>query len=308
MIKQPMLAAKFDKDLELAKRQVQALRFPLFGSVKIDGIRAHICGGVAYSRKNKPIPNHSIQERLCKSRSWINEFDGELVVGKPNISTCFNRTSSGVMSRGGIPDFSYYVFDKIDESGRIPFVERKLIFTEIINIRPDSLVIPVPQILLRSHEELEAFEQHSVMHGWEGVMLRDPHGPYKQGRSTLREGWLIKVKRFEDSEAMILGYYEQETNTNTAVINEVGRSVRTSHAAGKFGNGNLGGFQVRDIHTNVEFNIGNFDGFTAKDRRDMWEHPDTYIGQIARYRYFPIGVKEKPRHPTLTGIRNIDDI
>jgi hypothetical protein len=37
---------------------------------------------------------------------------------------------------------------------------------------------------------------------------RSPHSPYKCGRSTEREAWLLKIKRFEDAEAVVLEPYE----------------------------------------------------------------------------------------------------
>jgi len=35
-------------------------------------------------------------------------------------------------------------------------------------------------------------------------MLRHPQSPYKQGRSTPKEAYLLKVKRFSDGEAVIV--------------------------------------------------------------------------------------------------------
>ena len=62
----------------------------------------------------------------------------------------------------------------------------------------------VPQVLVHNEEELRAFEEKCLAEGYEGAMVRSLEGPYKCGRSTVKEGYLLKVKRFEDGEAEIL--------------------------------------------------------------------------------------------------------
>lgn len=306
MIKQPMLAAKFDsKDKVLAAKQMGQIKFPIWGSVKIDGIRAHNYGGGLFSRKNKLIPNAYTQALFAD----LKFADGELAIGQPNAPGLFNRTQSGVMSRDGEPDVRYYIFDHTRDMS-LSFWER---FNDLGNWEfLSENVIIVTQVTLENLEQVFAFEEESVLSGWEGIMLRAPNGPYKQGRSTLNEGWLIKMKRYEDSEAIILGCYEQETNLNEAIINEVGKSKRSSHKENRFANGHLGGFHVRDLVTGVEFDIGNFLGITQEERRLMWSrhklYPQHFIGQIAKYKYFPVGVKDKPRHPTFLGFRNPIDL
>lgn len=309
MIRSVMLAAKVDSDdPELALAQLKNLRYPVTGSPKIDGIRCHTNGGVL-SRKNKLIPNEFIRGYL--SDIDLFDLDGELIVGSPFDPACFNRSQSGVMSRGGQPNFKYLIFDYIDETGTIGFDERirnlRVRFSlQNIPTRFPRLAI-VPQRQLWSVDEVLDYEAHCVEKGWEGIMLRKPDGYYKQGRSTLIEALLIKVKRFIDSEAEIIGCYEQETNMNEAKINEIGRSKRSSHKANQVPNGHMGGFYVRDLKTGVEFSIGTFQGVTMQQRLTMWERfqiaPQEFLGKTVTYKYFPVGVKDKPRHPILLGFR-----
>lgn len=69
-----------------------------------------------------------------------------------------------------------------------------------------------------SAAELAAYKEKCLSEGYEGVMVRDPAGPYKCGRSTVREGWLLKIKRFEDGEAEVLETYEGMSNYNEAGV------------------------------------------------------------------------------------------
>jgi len=143
-----------------------------------------------------------------------------------------------------------------------------------------------------------------VAQGHEGLILRDPEGLYKQGRSTPAEQGMIKVKMFSDSEAVVLNVVELMHNDNEATTSEIGLTKRSSHKANKRHSGMMGALQVRDIHTGVEFEIGT--GFTEADRRELWVAPP--IGNLVKYKYFAYGVKDKPRHPVFLGFRSPIDL
>ena len=85
------------------------VKFPVYVSTKLDGIRCLIIDGVAYSRSLKPIRNKYVQELFGKPE--YNGLDGELVVGDIYAKDVFQKTTSGVMSAEGTPDVKFYVFD-----------------------------------------------------------------------------------------------------------------------------------------------------------------------------------------------------
>jgi DNA ligase-1 len=144
-------------------------------------------------------------------------------------------------------------------------------------------------------------------------------GEYKYGRSTTREGSLLKLKKFEDSEALVIGMEEKMHNDNELQTNELGYAKRTSHIANLVPLGTMGALIVRDLRTGVVFNIGT--GFTDQERAEWWagisskevvKTTDSAGGLIVmindpntvvKYRYFPNGSKGKPRFPTYLGIR-----
>ena len=78
---------------------------------------------------------------------------------------------------------------------------------------------------IRTPEELAAYESKITDLGYEGLIIRDPFAPYKFGRSTVREGFLLKVKRFVDSEAVVIGIEEEMYNGNEAQTNA---SIKTT--------------------------------------------------------------------------------
>ena len=276
------------------------LVFPVYASPKLDGIRVIIKDNQVLSRNGKPIPNVFIQS-LLKSYHGL---DGELIVGHPTHPNVFQLTTSGVMSIEGTPNVRLYVFDCWYAEGGIDTR-----YNEVLKITQGSSIVDikvVPQIIINSLEELYKFEEDCLAKGYEGVMLRYPNAPYKNGRSTVKEGALLKLKRFSDSEAYILGMEPLLRNHNEATKNALGHTERSSHKDNKIADNLLGALNVKDMHTGIEFSIGS--GFTEEQRRDIWNKQIELIGSIVKYKYFEVGVKDKPRFPIFLGFRDKGDI
>lgn len=285
----PMLAGKVD---------LEKLRYPVYVSPKYDGIRAIVINGVVYSRNLKQIPNKHVQKLFGKK--LYSGFDGELIVGHPTDKDCFNKTSSGVMSVEGEPDVKFYVFDKV---GSDQWVKRFWTHCQVVEKYGVYVVL---HELVRSEKELLEFEKVVISLGYEGVMIRSPGGLYKYGRSTTKEGYLLKLKQFEDSEAEIIDFKELEINLNEATVNELGNKTRSTKKAGMSLAGMLGSFVVRDIKTKVEFDIGT--GFTDMQRTEFWTMKKHYLGKVAKYKFQPAGTMEKPRFPVFLGFRSEIDM
>jgi DNA ligase-1 len=290
----------------LAEDFIEAeLRFPGLLSVKLDGIRAINHNGVLMSRNMKPIPNPHVREKFKDCL----HLDGELIYGDPTSPTCYRDTNSVVMSKSGksADNVRFYVFDHIGYMDEPYYARLAEAARSTLNLgHPD--VVLVDQKEIESLAEMEALEGAWLEQGYEGAMFRCPHAPYKQGRSTVKEGIILKVKRFADAEAIIIGFEEQNENTNEKTVNELGHSQRSSHKAGMVGKGTLGKFIVRDIKTGVEFSCGTGVGLTIELRQQIWNEREAYLGKIITYKHFPIGVKDKPRFPIWKGFRSADDM
>lgn len=286
-IKKPMLAGTLD--------DLKDVRYPVLCTPKLDGIRCLVVSQKAVSRKLKPIPNHYIRTSI--EQYALEGFDGEIMLkGKP-----FNEISSAVMSRDGKPDFSYVVFDYYSSEG---YNNRMRNLFNCSNIPNIEYLLPVQ---INNEVELLEFESKCLSEGYEGIMLRSPNGPYKFGRSTLKEGWLLKFKRFTDSEAIILDIYEQMSNQNEATEDALGHTKRSSHLENLVPAGTLGGFKVKDIKSGVEFRVGSGDGLNNELRLKVWNNPKDYIGKILKYKSQKAGEKDLPRFPLFIGFRDVID-
>jgi len=291
----PMLAS--------AVTNFDGIKFPVLVSPKLDGIRATVQGGRLLSRSLKPIPNVNVQ---AKFKGLDEGIDGELIVGEPNDDP-YRRTTSIVMSDDKpADDVKFYIFDWY---GTEEFQTRWETARDADF--PGLEVVVVPHILVSNLAELEQAEQTYLDAGYEGLMVRDPEGPYKCGRSSEREGWLLKVKRYKDAEAMIVGCYEEMENQNEAFTNELGRTARSSAKAGKVGKNRLGGFHTKGMmnseYPGVEFDVPS-GAIPHVERERLWTIRETLLAKIVVYKYFPTGGDTRPRHPIFKGFRDKRDM
>ena len=286
------------------------IRYPVLASPKIDGIRCLIVNGQAVTRSLKPIPNLFIRRMLEKYAP--DGADGEIVVGDS-----FNATTSAVMSRDGEPVFTYFVFDDCREAAApISFRFRCHDMTNLLaEYRMQNagweVGFPVPQRnaagcriqflhhkLIETAEEMQAYYQKCLTEGYEGVMIRDPLGVYKHGRSTKREGILLKLKPFADAEAVVVRIDELQHNGNAAETNALGLTERSTAASGKSAGGTMGRLLVKAVtgdYSGKEFFIGT--GFDQMLRNEIWASPQKFLGKKLTFKYQAHGSVDLPRIP-----------
>lgn len=271
---------------------VETLTYPVLCSPKYDGIRCIIRNGQAISRKLLPIPNEHVQKLLSGLPTGL---DGELLLeGKT-----FNQIQSAVMRPDGIPDFHFYVFDIVSNK---PYEQR---MSELEALNLPAVCVKVLPKKINNEAELMAYETKCINAGDEGVMIRSPRGPYKFGRSTEKQGFLLKLKRFSDAEARIIGFEELMHNTNEATKDELGHTKRSSKKAGMIPAGTLGSFIV-ETDDGRTFNVAT--GMSVDERQHYWDNRHTYIGALVKYKFQEVGAKDLPRFPVFLGIRNEIDM
>lgn len=277
---------------------INKLNFPVIASVKLDGIRTILHPELGPVTRNlKPIPNRYIREKL-KSYCHLC-LDGEIIIGEPNAKDVFQKTSSGVMSFDGEPEFTYYVFDSF-KNPEDQYFDRH---SSIIYNSP--FIEKLNSIYVQNVKELNDFESGCVEEQYEGVMVRDPYGKYKFGRSTEKEGILLKLKRFSDCEVTIIGFEEKFSNENEQTKDELGYSKRSSCKEGMVAANTLGALVVEHPDWGT-FKVGS--GFDDSLRDEIWNNKDKYLGKLAKIKYQSSGIKDKPRFPTFIFFRHENDM
>lgn len=294
-IKKPMLACQNEAEEVLAK-----VRFPVAVSPKIDGVRARVDNATVLGRSLKEIPN--VQVLKLFGAPELQGFDGEITVGDPTAEDVFRKTA-GYCNRqddsSAVPTLR--VFDLWDQPCMT--FDRRISEAEA---RAEEFghpaVLYVPTRIILSMNTLLAYEKEQLDLGWEGLILRDPRGLYKYGRSTLREQGMMKLKRFTDGEFILRDVEEEMENTNAPKRNKLGRTERSSSKAGLVGKGRAGTLVGEDLKSGVLVRLGS--GLDDADKAYFWKHrkrlKDKFVG---KYKSFLVGVKRLPRHPVYLGPR-----
>ena len=278
--------------------QMKLLRFPVIATLKLDGIRA-VKTDDLFSRTLKLIPNISIRTRAMKIPRG---FDMELF--NPELS--FDEIESIVMSEEHEESdkIKFYFLDKYDINGdykaRLCHV---LDYCICSTVRFDfDVLMPNTNFAIDSAERLLEFFLRCEQEQGEGICFRLPDSPYKQGRSTLKEQYLVKLCRTIRQEVTVIGFEEQTMNINPTKRNAVGMMDRRKTLDGKLGKNTLGKFIVKDKN-GLEFRVGTGTGLTDKRRQEIWDNRDCWYNKLITIEHKPHGQKIKPRSPIYIGER-----
>jgi DNA ligase-1 len=171
----------------------------------------------------------------------------------------------------------------------------------------DPRVVWIPHVQITTLGAMEAFEASAVNDNFEGIMLRDPTGRYKYGRSTVKENLLLKVKRFITEEATITALEEQVENLTASTVDALGRAKKSTSKDTQVGTGMVGAFVVESPKWPTAFRI-SASSLSHKDRKAAWENQGVYLQQLARFKYCPPGVVDVPRHGVFEAIRGREDL
>lgn len=310
----PHLACDYD---------VKKLRFPIAMLPKIDGVRGLNVYGQFFARSMKRHANKYTAHYY--SRDAYSGLDGELAAEHECHPDLCRITTSATSTVGGTPFTLWHVFDHTFGDGDDrPFTERhahaeglvKALRAEDQNCR----LRIVPYVIVNNLQELQEKHDEWVAMGYEGSILRDPNGKYKLGRATVREGAYMRIKDFIDAEAVIVAIVEGEENQNEAQINELGKTFRTSHKENKVPNGMVGSFlgeMLADVLDPVSGKVLLTKGqqvtispgsLTHDERKAMFQDQSLALGKISKFKFFPKGIKDKPRFPIHQSFRAPEDM
>ncbi len=287
----PTLAAKTD-DKKLAEHFAAGGHG--YGSYKFDGVRCIGADGNPFSRSGKIFRNKFLQHEFKRLATDVEFKDGELIVGDPNDPDVYRITDAAMKTIEGEPDFRFYAFDDLTDM-QAPYHERLAL------LQPSERIIIVEQRPIVSMAQMVALEEEALELNYEGAMYRKFDGHYRFDRSTAVEMCLMKLKRDEDMELVVIGFEEAMHNGNEAFKDAYGRTVRTSHQENKTGLGRVGKFLV--VYNGLLLKVAP-GKFKHKELEEIWNNQHKYLGQLLKFRYFPHGMKDLPRHPRALGWRD----
>ena len=297
------------------------LVFPLGAQPKIDGVRGlttegHLTGRSLKKHKNK-------YTTTFYSTPEYAHMDGELAANDERHPDLCRLTSSALSTITGEPFTLWHVFDCLrKEVVAAPYLERYQYLEQYVHYEQTQgrcmHAKVIPMTVCENLEALLNLDAQWLEMGYEGTIIRGLNAAHKEGRSTVNQGQLLRIKRFIEAEALVLAIEEGDANENVAQINELGHTFRTSHQENKVPNGLVGNLQcevLEDLMYDgkllfmkgqiITVSPGNMD---HKMRKHYFEHQDEIVNHVIKYKFFPKGIKDKPRFATYVCHRSAEDM
>lgn len=288
------------------------LIFPYIMQPKVDGVRAlNLVNGLTGRSLKKHRNEHTT--KLYSHPDFVG-FDGELAAERDTHPDLCRLTASAVSTKVGEPYTQWHLFDYLSAAVvHLPYYDRLQALASRLSYLKQTNEIAwrhlgvVEWYIVNDRNELEHWRDNFRDRGYEGAILRGFQGKYKEGRCTIKENLLLRIKDFQDAEAVVVSYEEGQTNTNEAQINELGKTFRTSHQERMVGNGQVGTIIARKVGTDEVFlcSPGNM---SHDERIIQWMARSAAPGKLFTYKHFPHGVKDKPRFPTWKFWRDSTDM
>lgn len=255
------------------------VQYPCFVQPKLDGVRciAKFSNNEwsLFSRDYQPLNIPHITEELPINLPDGTILDGELYKHGVEFSTLVSWVKD--VNNESRLNLEYWIYDttKVTNDKR-EFFNR----LTILNIINDELTANgkvkssvVKTTKCNSFVEVQAMFALYLEQGYEGLMIRNANGLYKNGRSSD----LLKLKEFDDDEFLVVG-------ATTGVGREAGSVIWKC--------------VTKD---NIEFDCRPTG--TLEERAEYLKNSDKYIGKKLTVQFFGYGSNGRPRFPVGKGFR-----
>lgn len=303
---------------------ISDVNYPVIFQVKIDGVRALNMTGTLTGRSLDPFKGFGITEFWSKPE--FVGLDGEMILGdEANSKDRLCSLTTGAMSKfKGVtetPNLYWYVFDYLTpETMKLPYVGRyNLLIRRVEQLNHPRIRI-VPSVVINNRAELDAALAEAFEQGYEGGILRNPHALPKPGRPSKKKQELMRFKPWGDSEILVTGITEGNTNENEATTNSLGNTERSSSQDGMVPNGRVGSIQgtmLEDFvcpHTKktlfkkgLEVTVSKGE-MSNQEAKFYFENPHEIVGKVVKWAHMTHGVKDLPRFPVFKSLRLLEDI
>ena len=266
----PMLAHDYNK-------RGKSIQFPCFVQRKFDGTRCvGMPGKGLFSRNRKSYPhlNHIVAEINKLPPTII--LDGELYSDTLTFQEIVGLVKRETLKKGDEEkqlQIKFYVYDLIND---MPYEQRYANLQILFKRYKFKYLELVKTENCESEEKMKELHAQYVSENFEGIMLRNKQGAYKNARSCD----LQKFKEFFDDEYEVIGYEEGKGLEEGCVI----WTCKTPE--GKT-------FSCRPRGTREE-------------RMELYDNGDDYIGKMLTVRFQELTTDRVPRFPVGISFRDYE--
>jgi len=283
----PMLAKTYDSK----KNTKNGISFPCFVQPKLDGLRCIIYknseGKIVTQSRTGGIfefMDHIVEEVSSLLNSHPNIIlDGELYTTEipfENLAGLIKKKYTTNEDMKSIKLIDYHIYDLIDQTNAImPFSERIKLLGNLLKPKKNKLsqknIKFVKTFMVSSHDEFYNMFQEFMAEGYEGAMLRNKSGVYKQNN---RSSDLQKYKEFQEEEYKIVDYSQGEGRDEGTVI------------------------WVCETEDGTKFSVRPRG--TIEHRKELFNNAENYIGSALTVIYQELSKFGVPRFPVGKSIRD----
>lgn len=269
LIHKPM---KFYNGIYGVDWNLDELKYPVIVSPKWNGEFVMKDDDVVTTRQGKPFANQYVNDACNKVLK--NGMNAELIIKDKT----FHQIAGYCNSK--YPKVKYpltlYVFDWVWNDPREQYINRiKRINFNLPIICDEAVAYYFGGIQLNNKEDVLKFHNYSLEQGAEGIVIRDPEGPYKWGRSTKNEAYAFKMIEIVTKIGTIVGFTENSVKSNT-----------------------IGAIRI-DTDEYGPIIVGS--GFDNLTGINMKTNPESFIDKKVYYQYRPHGMQLMPRQPIFGG-------
>jgi DNA ligase-1 len=282
----PMLAHDFCK-------RGKSVQFPCYVQRKYDGTRCvSVPESGLFSRNRKAYPH--LEHIVTEINKLPYILDGELY-----SDTLTFQEIVGIVKKETLKDgdkekqmqIKFHVYDIVND---MPYEERYKQLKALFKGQFKHLVL-VQTNICESEEKMKELHGEYVAEGYEGIMLRNKSGLYKNARSVD----LQKFKTFQDEEFEVIGFKEGEgqeagcvlwiCNANNDVTNDVNNDVTND--------------VKDDVHSKT---FACRPRGTREDRIELFKNGSQYIGKKLTVRFQELTDDKIPRFPVGIAFRDYE--
>ena len=251
--------------------------FPCYVQPKLDGTR---CIGIPqkglFSRMRKAFPHleHIVSELNQLPSDVI--MDGELYTHELTFQEIVGLVKKETLREGNEArqqKIKYHVYDLVMGG---TFEERHAILQALLKRHKFKHIVPVLTERCASEVAMKAKHNEYVAAGFEGIMLRNPAGLYKNSRSVD----LLKYKEFMDEEFKVVGFTEGEGQEKGCVI------------------------WVCETEEGKRFSCRPRG--TREERKEWFTNGAAYVGEMLTVRFQELSDGGVPRFPVGIAFRNYE--
>lgn len=280
------------KPMLAVNAKTSKIKFPVMGSLKLEGVRGIFTPVGLKTRPMKNFGNPLLSAKFAEISKLCNEKDivieGEFYVH----GMTFNDISS-ICRRSHHPDvdkIEFHIFDMYSmKNPDIGFRDRIALAQGILSTVCTKDVYFIEQHMQHTIEDVMDRYSDAIYLGYEGWVMKAPNARYKLGRSTISEGYFIRLKEQNSWDGKVIEIVEMMENLVESEENELGYMSKRQDKDMKEGKG-MAAVAVCECadFPGKEIRVTLSRGLTDADRAEIWINRSDYIGRHLRWVGIPV--------------------